>query len=363
MRIPGSGPPHEVFRSIDHLAAVTKGTMLRVLAVQDWLTSDLPIIDVRSPGEFTRGHIPGARNLALFSDEERAVVGTIYKQQGRDPAVLEGLRIVGPKLPSIVEDARQVAPDGRIRVHCWRGGERSGSVAWLLDKAGFHEVLTLKLGYKGFRAHVQSALASPPPLKVLGGYTGTGKTGTLKVLAALGEQTLDLEALARHKGSAFGALGEDPQPTTEQFENSLWHAIRRCDGSRPIWVEDESMMIGRVCIPQGFFVGMRTATLYFADMSIDERADRLVIEYGRFPTARLAEAVMRIGKRLGPQHCKAALAALDAGDLKRVALITLHYYDKSYRYGAAQRDPKRIITLPTAAADLPGLAARLIALP
>lgn len=363
MRIPGACSLRVVFGSIDLLAAVTKGTMLRALAVQDWLASDLPIIDVRSPGEFTRGHIPGARNLALFSDEERAVVGTIYKQQGRDPAVLEGLRIVGPKLASIVEQARTVAPDGRVRVHCWRGGERSGSVAWLLDKAGFDEVVTLKQGYKGFRAHVQAALASPPPLKVLGGYTGTGKTGTLKELAVLGEQTLDLEALARHKGSAFGGLGEDPQPTTEQFENLLWNAIRRCDGSRPVWVEDESMMIGRVCIPQGFFVGMRTATLYFADMSVDERADRLVVEYGRFHTARLAEAIMRIGKRLGPQHCKAALAALDVGDLKRVALITLHYYDKSYLYGASQRDPKRIITLPTTAADLPGLAARLISLP
>lgn len=335
--------------------------MLRALPVAEWLVASMPIIDVRSPGEFARGHIPGAHNLPLFINEERAIVGTIYKQQGRDPAVLEGLRIVGPKLASIVEQAKALAPDGRIRVHCWRGGERSASVAWLLDKAGFVEVITLKRGYKGFRGHVQASFTAPLLLKVIGGYTGTGKTETLKELAALGEQTVDLEALANHKGSAFGALGEEPQPTTEQFENFLWHQLQRIDPTRPVWVEDESALIGRVCIPPSFFAQMRSAVLYFAEMPMADRADRLVKDYGRFPTDQLAEAVQRIGKRVGPQHCKAALAALEAGDLKQVALITLRYYDKSYHYGSSQRDPHRILTFPVTASDLTGLAERLIA--
>ena len=319
------------------------------------------MIDVRSPGEFDRGHIPGARNLPLFTDEERAIVGTLYKQQGRDAAVLEGLRIVGPKLATIVEQARSLSPDGRIRVHCWRGGERSGSVAWLLDKSGFAEVVTLKGGYKSFRNQVLASFAAPLDLRVLGGYTGTGKTETLHHLRAQGEQVIDLEGLANHKGSTYGAIGEAPQPTTEHFENLLWTATRACDAQRPIWVEDESQMIGRVKLPDQFFANMRDALLFFAEMPVEERAARLVSDYGKYPKEQLAEATKRIEKRLGPQHCKAALAALDADDLFTVAVITLGYYDKTYLRGASLRDPARVINMPASANDLRGLAERLIA--
>ncbi len=321
---------------------------------------DTPVIDVRSPGEFARGHIPGARSHPLFSDEERAIVGTLFKQQGRDAAVLEGLRIVGPKLAFFVEAARAVTPDGRIRVHCWRGGERSGSVAWLLDKSGFAEVLTLKGGYKAFRNLVNTSFMAPLELRVLGGYTGTGKTETLRHLRDLGQQVIDLEAMAHHKGSSFGAIGEDPQPATEHFENLLWRALRSLDTARPIWVEDESMMIGRAKIHDDFFKQMREAHLFFAHMPVEERAARLVVDYGRYPKVQLAEATKRIEKRLGPQHCKTALEALESGDLFTVAMITLNYYDKTYLRGASQRDPARVTTLPASANDLRGLAERLI---
>ncbi|MEO8069482.1 MAG: tRNA 2-selenouridine(34) synthase MnmH [Flavobacteriales bacterium] len=335
--------------------------MLRALSIVDFLALDEPIIDVRSPGEFSRGHIPGATSLPLFTDEERAIVGTLYKQTGRDAAVLEGLRIVGPKMAWIVEQARTIAPHGCIRVHCWRGGERSGSVAWLLDKAGFAEVSTLKRGYKGFRNHVQAEMNNPFDLRVLGGYTGTGKTETLKHLRTFGQQVVDLEALAHHKGSSFGAIGELPQPTTEHFENLLWQALRSVDVKRPVWVEDESMMIGRAKIHDAFFAQMREARMFFAEMSIEERAARLVEDYGKYPKEELAEATKRIHKRLGPQHCKRALEALDADDLYTVAVITLSYYDKSYQHGTAQRHPSRITRLPAVASDLRGLAQRLIA--
>ncbi len=335
--------------------------MLRALGIDEWLALTTPIIDVRSPGEFARGHIPGAHSLPLFTDEERAIVGTLYKQQGRDAAVLEGLRIVGPKLASIVEQARALAPDGRIRVHCWRGGERSGSVAWLLDKSGFPEVQTLRQGYKAFRHLVLASFADPVELRVLGGYTGTGKTETLGHLRERGQQVVDLEALAHHKGSSYGAIGEAPQPTTEHFENLLWHALRALDPARPIWVEDESLMIGRTKIPDAFFAQMRGAILFFADMPVEERASRLVADYGKYPKEQLAEATKRIERRLGPQHCKAALAALEADDLLTVAMITLGYYDKTYSRGASQRDPARVVHLPASTSDLRGLADRLIA--
>lgn len=333
--------------------------MVKALGTTDFLACSTPVIDVRSPQEFAHGHIPGARSLPLFTDEERAIVGTLYKQQGRDAAVLEGLRTVGPKLAGIVSQARAIAPDGRIRVHCWRGGERSGSVAWLLDRAGFPLVVTLKGGYKAFRREVLASFADPPVLRVLGGYTGTGKTETLKHLKALGEQVIDLEALAHHKGSAFGALGELPQPTSEHFENLLWDALRGMDGARPVWVEDESLMIGRCRIPQPFFDAMRSALLLFAEMPQEERAARLVADYGSFPAEGLAEAVKRIERRMGPQHCKAALEALRNGDLRTVAILTLTYYDKAYLRGLEARDPLRVVRLPACADDLSGLAERL----
>ncbi len=333
--------------------------MIRSLPPSDWLTPGPPILDVRSPGEYARGHIPGARNLPLFSDAERAVVGTLYKQQGRDQAMLEGLRIVGPKLAALVEVARALAPEGRIRVHCWRGGERSGSVAWLLDKAGFAEVITLKGGYKAFRNHVLAGFDAPLDLRVLGGATGTGKTATLQHLQELGEQIIDLEALAHHKGSSFGGLGEAPQPTTEHFENTLWQVLQQLDPARPVWVEDEALMIGKVRLPDGFHARMREAWLYFVHMPAEERAERLVEAYGGFPPEQLAEAILRIRKRLGPQHCKAALEALAAGDLRAVALISLRYYDKAYQRDLECRSPDRLVPLSAHAGDLRDLAQRL----
>lgn len=334
--------------------------MPRTLEIREFLALGTPVLDVRSPGEFGRGHLPGAMNLPLFNDAERAVVGTLYKQEGRDAAMLEGLRIVGPKLAPMVEAARVHAPDGRVRVHCWRGGERSRSVAWLLDKAGFQEVSTLRGGYKAFRQQVLEDLASPRTLRVLGGYTGSGKTETLQHLKALGATVIDLEALASHKGSSFGALGQPPQPTTEHFENLLWDALQAIAPERVIWVEDESRSIGRVMLPRPFFERMHHAPLLFADVPLTERVPLLVRLYGDHPKADLAEALHRIEKRMGPQHCKAALEALERNDLHEVATLTLHYYDRAYAHGLAKRNPQHTRILPATVNDLPDLARRLI---
>ena len=184
------------------------------------MSQNVPLLDVRSPAEFEQGHIPGAINVALFTNEERARVGTIYKTQGKDEAVLEGLRIVGPKMASIVEQALELAPERKLKVHCWRGGMRSGSVGWLLRQAGF-SVEVLNGGYKAYRQKVLQELANPFNFVVVGGPTGSGKTHVLKALQNSGEQVIDLEGLAHHRGSAFGHMGLEEQPSSEYFENLL----------------------------------------------------------------------------------------------------------------------------------------------
>jgi tRNA 2-selenouridine synthase len=333
--------------------------MLRRSPVGEFLGTGLPVVDVRSPGEYARGHIPGSTNVPLFSDEERTVVGTRYKRAGRDVAVLEGLRFVGPKLAGLVEDIAALAPDRRVAVHCWRGGERSGSVAWLLDKAGFAEVHGLIGGYKAFRNHVLESFNVIPEIQVLGGCTGSGKTETLRHLRELGEQVIDLEALANHKGSTFGMLGEAPQPTQEQFENMLWAALREVDRTHPVWVEDESRKIGRLVLPEPLYRAMRSSPLFHTDMPRHERVQRLVHDYGGHAVGDLAEALNRIARRIGPQHARTALEALEDGRLDTVVHITLDYYDRAYAHGLSLRDPATVVHLEAHTGDLRDLARRL----
>ena len=279
--------------------------------------------------------------MALFTNEERARVGTIYKQDGHHAAVLEGLRIVGPKMASIVEQALEIAPDRNLKVHCWRGGMRSGSVGWLLRQAGF-TVEVLHGGYKAYRQFVLNELAIPRNFIILGGPTGSGKTHVLKALQKLGEQVIDLEGLANHKGSAFGALGEKAQPSIEQFENQLHEIITEMDGAKRIWLEDESRKIGLVYIQDHLWFQMRDAPMIQIELPLSERLDFLVQEYGKFPIQDLADSILKIGKRLGGQNVKACMECLESGDLHKVAEITLNYYDQSYAYGQSSRDKARI---------------------
>jgi tRNA 2-selenouridine synthase len=294
------------------------------------------ILDVRSPSEYSHGHIPGALNLPLFSDNERAKIGIIYKQQGHDAAVLEGLRIVGPKMANLVEEAILIAPEKVVAIHCWRGGMRSSSVAWLLKQAGF-QVELLEGGYKAYRKWVQLQFANALNLKVLGGPTGSGKTRILRELKALGEQVIDLEFLANHKGSTFGSLGEKPQPTIEQFENDLVQLIASLNTTQAIWIEDESRKIGSIYFHNDFWDQLNSGPLLNIEIPDQLRIEQLVEDYGNFKTEDLATAIVRIGKRLGPQHLKSALEALHNHDLHKVAEIVLFYYDKAYRYSQTRR--------------------------
>lgn len=310
--------------------------MPKPLPIADFLTAPGAILDVRSPSEHEQGRIPGAVSFPLFSNEERAQVGTCYKQQGRDEAVALGLSIVGPKLASFVAQAKVVAPDRTVRVHCWRGGMRSGSMAWLLETAGF-QVTVLDHGYKGFRHWVHAVLAEPKPIVTLGGMTGTGKTKILHALREQGEQILDLEHLANHRGSSYGNLGLPTQPSTEQFENLIameWSQLTR---ARPIWVEAESRMIGSCRVPDGLFQQMVSATVLQIERSRQERITLLLEDYGAIDSESLLEATTRLKKRLGGERTQQAVNAIQGGNLAAAVDTVLDYYDKAYRYDLKRR--------------------------
>jgi tRNA 2-selenouridine synthase len=296
-----------------------------------------PVLDVRSSSEFRQGHMPGAVSFPLFTDDERAHIGTIYKNIGKNKAVLEGLRIVGPKLAHFVEQANSLSPDQCVSMYCWRGGMRSGSMAWLLRTAGF-SVDLMKGGYKAYRQKVQQSFCADIPFVILSGPTGSGKTEILSELRKLGEQVLDLEQLACHRGSAFGALGMAQQPTIEQFENEVYQALQAMDFSRRIWVEDESRKIGKVVLHSGLWENLNRAPLVLLDSPLEDRVQRLVEEYGAFGSDVLSESLQKIGKRLGGLSLRDALAALETGDLVQVAEISLKYYDKAYRFSREKRN-------------------------
>ena len=322
--------------------------MKAVTAQQLFETPDAPrvILDVRSPGEYAQGHLPGAHSLPLFSDEERAEVGTLYKQVSPDEALLRGLDIAGGKMRRLVERARKLAPEGRVLVHCWRGGQRSGSVGWLLERGGL-DVAQLTGGYRAFRHYVRRYLSEDRhAFRVLSGPTGSAKTEVLKAMRTLGAQVIDLEELARHKGSSFGALGEDPQPTTEAFENELYARLRAIPGGSTVWLEDESRMIGTVYLPDEFYDRLTAAPVTELRQPPEWRVDHLVSTYSGYANKDLVAAFVRIRKKLGGQHLNAALEAIDAGDYATAARIALVYYDKAYAHYGRQRGAKvvRVVT-------------------
>lgn len=303
------------------------------------LAEAYPVADVRSPGEYRHACIPGAISLPLFTDEERKVVGTAYKQQNRETAIKIGLDYFGPKMRGMVEEVEELlekTEDKIILVHCWRGGMRSGAVAWLLDLYGF-KVYLLQGGYKAYRSWVLAQFEKSYPLTVIGGYTGSGKTEVLQQLRTYGEPVVDLEALAGHRGSAFGNLGLPPQPGVEQMENHLAMTLAKMEkyrsenGKQTIWVEDESQRIGDINLPGAFFQQLRHAPFIFVQLPFEERLKHIVNIYGRFSNDELANPIQRIRRRLGDQHTRMALGFLEEGNKEGCFDVLLRYYDKFYR--------------------------------
>jgi tRNA 2-selenouridine synthase len=300
----------------------------------------IPVIDVRSPAEFEHARIPGAYSLPLFLNEERAIVGTAYKQESREHAIKLGLEFFGVKMRRMVEEVEALLKEKNSRhivVHCWRGGMRSAGVAWLLDLYGF-KVYTIIGGYKAYRRWALEYLKKDFDINILGGYTGSGKTEVLHHIKSLGYSVVDLEGLAHHKGSAFGAIGQPGQPSQEMFENllafSMFHEEKKGD---PIWLEDESQRMGLLNLPQEFWTMMRNKTNHFIDVPFENRLNFIVTHYGKLPKGELAAAITRIQKRLGGLETKTALNFLTEGDLKECFRILLHYYDKLYSKGLQNR--------------------------
>lgn len=336
--------------------AVEAAEFLSLSEDPDWI-----VVDVRAPREYGDGHLPGAVNIPLFDDEERARVGTAYKQQGREAAFLLGLDLVGPKMSGFVRRAAELSPKGKLLVHCWRGGMRSGSLATLWRQAGF-QVVTLEGGYKAYRSYIRQELAQPWKLLLIGGMTGSGKTHILHALAGRGAQVLDLEALAKHKGSAFGSIGMPPQGTNEQFENDLYAALRTLKREEVVWVEDESRRIGKVFVSDPFWEQMSLAPVVLLELPKNIRVEQLVKDYAEGDPEAAEQAFLRIAKRMDGPLLKAALEALHAGDLATTADVALAYYDRTYLHSLARKKHTRILPFPLDQHDPEATAEALLAI-
>ncbi len=311
--------------------------MTQLLQITDFWRASGPILDVRSPGEYAQGHLPKAVSFPLFSDDERAQVGTCYKQKGQETAIELGLELVAPKMVGLVKRAKILAaPKRQVRVHCWRGGMRSGSVGWLLETSGL-DVKLLAGGYKAFRRWVRRTLFTPKPLIILGGMTGTGKTDILHALRDLGEQVLDLEGLANHRGSSYGALMLPPQPSTEQFENLIAEQWTAFDSRRPVWIEAESRRVGTCRVPDEIMGQMEAAYTLEVVRSESERLKILVDVYGQANPDELIVATERLRKRLGGLRTQKAVEHIRSGELAAAAAIILTYYDRTYRHDLVRR--------------------------
>lgn len=316
------------------------------------LSQNIPVFDVRSPAEYAHAHIPGAISLPLFTDEERKVVGTLYKQKSRQLAIKAGLDFFGVKMKTMVEEVeihfkntnRSLVPEDNpaLIVHCWRGGMRSAGVAWLLDLYGFR-VYTISGGYKSYRKWSLAQFEKKYPMKILGGYTGSGKTLLIEEFEKLGKPVIDLEGLAGHRGSAFGNIGMPKQPSQEMFENMLALCLyknlqKATETNDSIWLEDESQRIGDVNIPISIWKQMRDAYLFFLDIPFEERLLQVLNMYGNLDKMKMINAIIRIKKRLGGLDAKDAVNAFMEDRIEDCFRILLRYYDKWYMKGMETRE-------------------------
>ena len=286
------------------------------------------------------GHIRNAINIPLLNNAERIVVGTDYKQKGRHEAIKSGFRLVGPRLLDIVSEAEKVSNNNEMIVHCWRGGMRSANFCQFVGMAGI-KTHQLKGGYKAYRHMVVESFKKPFQFAIIGGCTGSGKSEILRALAKQGEQIIDLEMLAHHKGSAFGGLMQPVQPTTEQFQNDLFEEFLKLDINKLIWIEDESIGIGKIFLPNDLWQTMSNSPVVEIGLPKEERVKRLVNEYGSADKEEFLQAMVRITKKLGGQHFKAAKEKLLEGDMNSTIDILLTYYDKAYLTGL-ERKKERI---------------------
>ena len=297
----------------------------------------LLLLDARSEKEFDHAHIPGAVNIPLLNNDHRHLVGIEYKKKGREAAVALGFKLVGPHFHEFIEKANDLTGKKEVMVYCWRGGMRSSILAWVLSMAGF-KVILLKGGYKSFRNLILDQFKIEKEIVILGGHTGSGKTDILKAMRKNGEQIIDLEGMANHRGSAFGQLGLPPQPTNEFYENLLGCAWRKIDSNKKVWLEAESHSIGQVKIPDDIFIQLQNAPLIEVCCSREFRKERILAEYGEFPKSDLAECTIKLRKRLGQLRLTESLNALEQDRMGDWLEVLIDYYDKTYSHSLSERN-------------------------
>tara|TARA_Y100001968_G_scaffold218125_1_gene200797 strand:+ start:17 stop:1102 length:1086 start_codon:yes stop_codon:yes gene_type:complete len=321
-----------------------------------------PLIDLRTPQEFSQGHWPGAINLPLFNNEERIIIGKTYKKKGQRKAIILGLELIRPRLLGIIKSLKEIKEEKRLRnygdisqhlkLYCWRGGMRSASVAWLSNLFDLSPVLLLG-GYKAYRKWVLKQFINDWPIKLIGGKTGSGKTDLLLSLSKKGISIIDLEGLANHRGSTFGSLGLPPQPSTEHYENIIGEKLYKFSqgNNKEIWVEAESANLGCCTIPHEFFKQMKQAEMLEITRTSKERISNLSEVYGCQNSQQLEEATLRISKRLGPQRTVKALNAIKRKNWFAACAEMLDYYDRCYEHGLIKVKRKTSIDISGLSSD------------
>ncbi len=306
--------------------------------VTDFRNLTSPIIDVRSPSEYCKGHWPGAINIPLFSDIERETIGKSYKKESRLKAIFNGLKITIPSTKKLLEIINQITTkkegiNKSLRIYCWRGGMRSSAFAWLARTIGISTYL-LEGGYKNYRKWVLNQFEADLPIRLIGGKTGTRKTDLLNYINEEKIHVIDLEGIANHRGSSFGSLGMKEQPSTQQFENILAESLYKFhkNSAMEIWLEAESSNLGKCRIPNSLYTKMKKAPILEIIKDKNERVKNLVNVYSQNSQAELKDAVNRISKRLGPQKTKEALTAIERKEWSQACESMLDYYDKCYEF-------------------------------
>lgn len=308
------------------------------------LHNTIPVIDVRSEGEFASGNMVGSINIPLLNNDERALVGTCYKKSGNKKAVILGYELVGKKFASYVTYVTNNFKQKKIIVYCWRGGLRSRIMADLLSTAGY-KVYQLKGGYKSYRNFVLNTFEKPFNFNILGGFTGSNKTEILEILRTENLQVINLEKIANHRGSAYGSLGLGNQPTQEQFENNLAQALLKLDLNQPIWIEDEGRTIGNKVVPLPIFNKIRNNTLYFLDYEKEFRVNNILKQYGSLEADDLIFSTLKLVKKLGDLRTKQCVESIQSGNLHVWVNEVLKYYDKTYLEGLSKREPNKVLKL------------------
>jgi len=312
------------------------------------------IIDARSEDEFTLDHLPGAINWPSLNNEQRILIGTLYKQVGSFEAKKHGAALVAANISQHIQNSVLALPkDWQPLVYCWRGGKRSGSLALILGQIGF-KVSIIEGGYKAFRSQLVEAI--PPLVKTLSwrvicGPTGAGKTRLLHCLKSEGAQVLDLEGLANHRSSVLGIMPGLPQPSQKHFDTLLWNELRQFDPSKPVYIESESRKVGNLAVPEALILAMRASPCFKLELSDDERVKLLLEDYDFFVqnpsffSQRLDALVAIRGKQVVEEWQRLIMT----GDIEKVVRdLLLTHYDPTY-FASMQRnflliDQAKVIT-------------------